>query len=315
MKKLVLITAAILTSLTLAYAQGGMGYNHGGQHHGGHHTSGTVGYNAAAGQGQLAMHPEDFRMALDRIRMQSFDEGRLSVARQVARTNQLRSRQVMRIMRQFSFESTRLKFAKFAYRTRSVVDPQNYFQVNEAFSFNSSVRKLDMFIASLDGAPAGGGSCSSGVTTYSTGTMTATGGVRPSVIHHGGGGNVGINHGAPTHGGGYYGGSHGGMNPGVGHNMAAGFNQSEFQCMIRDLRNICFDSERLATAKRRVCTKPLTSRQVLRIAQLFSFESNRLDFAKHAYLQTCDKQNYFMVNDAFSFNSSVRNLECYINSL
>ena len=313
MKKLVLLTAMILSSMTLAVAQ--MGYNHGS------HQSGNVGFNSGAGSGYApqaqAMHPEDFRAALDRIRHQSFDDGRLAVAKQVARTNSLRSRQVMRVMRTFSFESTRLKFAKFAYRTRSVVDPQNYYVVNEAFNFSSSVRNLDQFIASLD-RPAGG-SCSAGpavgtTTTYTTGTMTVSGGIQPANIHPGNmhpanGGNVGINHGS-----GYYGGSHGGMNPG-GHTMAAGFSQQEFNCIIRDLRQICFDREKLAVAKQKMCTKPVTSQQVLRILNLFSFESSKLDFAKHVYLQTCDKHNFYMVYDAFSFNSSIRNLECYINSL
>lgn len=303
MKKLVLITAMILTSLSTLVAQHGMGYNSG-SHHGG-----NVGYNHGADVGPPAMHPQDFAQALDQIRYQSFDESRLSVARQVASNNALKSRQVMRIMRQFSFESTRLKFAKFAYRTRAVVDVQNYHVVNQAFSFSSSVRKLDQFIASID-RPVGGGSCGTGtVSTYQVGTLTVSGGIQPAGNVHPQG-NVGINHGQ---GGGYYSGSHGGMNP-SGH-AAAGMSEYEFNCILNDLRKICFDSEKLAVAKQKVCTRSVTSRQVLQIARLFSYESSKLDFAKAAYIQTCDKQNYYIVNDAFSFSSSVRNLECYIATI
>lgn len=307
MKKLVLITAMIFSSLSIAVAQHGMGYNSGS------HYGGNVGYNSGADVGPPAMHQEQFRRALDQIRYQSFDDGRLSVARQVARNNNLRSRQVMRIMKQFSFESTRLKFAKFAYRSGSVVDAHNYHIVNEAFSFSSSVRKLDQFISSV-GRPAQsvGGSCGTGVSTYQSGTLTVSGGVVPSGGYHNSG-TVGYNSG--SHGGGYYSGSHGGMNPAPAHHAAAGFSTQEFNCLINDLRQICFDSERLAVAKRKVCTRSLKSCEVVRIMHLFSFESNKLDFAKAAYLQTCDKQNYYLVNDAFSFSSSVRNLECYIRSL
>ena len=36
---------------------------------------------------------------------------------------------------------------------------------------------------------------------------------------------------------------------------------------------------------------------------LFTFENNRLEIAKYAYGKTVDKGNYFVVNDAFTFNS------------
>jgi hypothetical protein len=47
-------------------------------------------------------------------------------------------------MQQFSFESTRLDFARFAYAY--VVDPQSYFMVNNAFAFSSSVDDLNRFL-------------------------------------------------------------------------------------------------------------------------------------------------------------------------
>ncbi len=312
MKKLVLITAMLLSSLSIVVAQPGVGYNSGS------HYGGNVGYNSGADLGPPAMHPQQFQQALVQIRNQSFDGSRLTVARQIARSNNLRSQQVMRIMKQFSFESNRLQFAKFAYSSGSVVDIQNYHVVNQAFSFSSSVRQLDQFIASAGPAQGVGGSCGTGVSTYQSGTLTVTGGMSPAGGVHHGGGNVGYNAGANgSSGSGYYGGGHGGMNPAPAPapHAAAGFSSYEFNCLINDLKRICFDSEKLAVAKQKICTRSLKSCEVVRIMQLFSFESSRLDFAKAAYLQTCDKQNYYLVNDAFSFSSSIYNLECYIRSL
>lgn len=315
MKKLVLFTAMILSSFALVVAQSGMGYHGQGQQ------GGNTGYNYGANVGPPVMNQQEFSSALQHIRSQSFEDGKLRVAKQVTRGNALRSNQVKRVARQFSFESTRLKFAKFAYQR--VSDPHNYYVVNEAFSFSSSVRNLDRFIASR-GAPVqqSGASCGTGYNSggnsngsYQSGTLTVSGGIRPADVgHQGGNGNVGYNSGAS--GGGYYGGSHGGMASGSGHpGMMVAFSQDQFECVLRDMRRISFDREKLAYAKKKICNRSITSRQVKRMMKQFSFEGSRLELAKSSYLQTCDKQNYYIVNDAFCFSSSVRKLECYIATL
>jgi hypothetical protein len=45
---------------------------------------------------------------------------------------------------------------------------------------------------------------------------------------------------------------------------------------------------------------------------LFTFENNRLDIAKYAYGKTVDKGNYFIMNDAFTFNNNKEKLSEYI---
>lgn len=90
------------------------------------------------------MDDRSFGMALQQIGRQSFESNRLQVAQQIAMSNPLSSAQVASIMQQFSFESTRLDFARFAYGY--VVDPQRYFMVNNAFAFSSSVDDLNRFL-------------------------------------------------------------------------------------------------------------------------------------------------------------------------
>lgn len=90
--------------------------------------------------------PDDvsFSYMLHSIASQSFESNRLQVAQQIAMSNRLRSDQIAAIIGRFSFESTRLEFAKFAYSR--VIDPYNYFVVNNAFRFSSSVDELHRFI-------------------------------------------------------------------------------------------------------------------------------------------------------------------------
>ncbi len=40
----------------------------------------------------------------------------------------------------------------------------------------------------------------------------------------------------------------------------------------------------------------------------------RLDFAKYAYAYTLDLRNYYKLNDAFTFESSIDELDKYIRS-
>ncbi|HNQ83646.1 MAG TPA: DUF4476 domain-containing protein, partial [Bacteroidales bacterium] len=54
--------------------------------------------------------------------------------------------------------------------------------------------------------------------------------------------------------------------------------------------------------------------QVKEIMKLFSFEESRLEFAKYAYGYTYDLSNFYIVNDAFSFESSIDELNKYIRS-
>ena len=86
-----------------------------------------------------------------------------------------------------------------------------------------------------------------------------------------------------------------------------------FQSAKATISNESFDETRLSTAKSIIASNCLTSDQVLEICKLFSFEQSRLDFAKCAYGKTVDQNNYFKVNNAFSFSASKDELNNYIS--
>ena len=86
----------------------------------------------------------DFSSALGTIRGQSFEETKLNTAKQIAGSNCLSTGQITQICQLFSFEESKLDFAKFAYN--NCTDPRSYFKVNNVFSFSSSSDELNQFL-------------------------------------------------------------------------------------------------------------------------------------------------------------------------
>ena len=87
------------------------------------------------------MSTNDFTAAKQTITKQKFDDTKLSTANQIISSNYLSAAQIKELMLLFSFEDTRLKLAKQAYS--KCTDPNNYFIVNDAFTFSSSVEELN----------------------------------------------------------------------------------------------------------------------------------------------------------------------------
>lgn len=102
------------------------------------------GSNGGDGCNGWPMNATNFAAALKSISNSSFDETRLSTAKSISSKNCLSSDQVMKICKLFSFEDSKLAFAKHAYSR--ITDQKNYFKVNEVFSFDSSKEELNSFI-------------------------------------------------------------------------------------------------------------------------------------------------------------------------
>jgi hypothetical protein len=86
-----------------------------------------------------------------------------------------------------------------------------------------------------------------------------------------------------------------------------------FEAALASISSKSFESSKLTIAKQIAASNCLLCKQVKEIMKLFSFESNRLDFARFAYKYTWDINNYFLLNDAFEFESSIDELNKYIN--
>lgn len=136
----------------------------------------------------------------------------------------------------------------------------------------------------------------------------------------GNGGNVGTinygNNGNGNHGHGnhcgttypnYPNGGNGGYYP------APNTNAVYFSQFVSSLKAESFDSNRLQNAKVYASKANLSASQIKEIAATFTFDSNRLDWAKSAYSACYDKGNYFLLRDTFTFSSNYSALQDYIS--
>jgi hypothetical protein len=90
------------------------------------------------------MSEQDFQSAKMSISSKSFEDSKLTMAKQVLTSNCMLCSQVRDLMNLFSFEATKLDFAKFAFSR--VFDQGNYYKLNDAFTFESSIDELNDYI-------------------------------------------------------------------------------------------------------------------------------------------------------------------------
>lgn len=91
-----------------------------------------------------------------------------------------------------------------------------------------------------------------------------------------------------------------------------GTNDQAFGQFLQLLDNESFDSRKLELANSYVNKTNLSAQQIADISKKFTFDSNRLDWAKHAYNKCYDKANYFLLKSTFTFSSNYSALEEYM---
>ncbi|HLP49327.1 MAG TPA: DUF4476 domain-containing protein [Chitinophagales bacterium] len=89
-------------------------------------------------------------------------------------------------------------------------------------------------------------------------------------------------------------------------------NPNDFGQLKRTIDNAGFESTRLTIFKQAAAYNYFTTAQVRELMDLFWFENTKLEVAKVAYNKTIDQNNYYLVNNEFSFSSSVNQLGEYI---
>ncbi len=88
--------------------------------------------------------------------------------------------------------------------------------------------------------------------------------------------------------------------------------QADFEAAKRTINESAFEDTKLKTAKSIVSANCVSTDQVIAICNLFTFEDNRLAFAKYAYKHTTDPKNYFKVGNVFTFSSNKDELSEFI---
>lgn len=91
-------------------------------------------------------------------------------------------------------------------------------------------------------------------------------------------------------------------------------NSSDYNAAMSTIKKQSFEDTRLKTAKQVIAANCLNVDQIMQIANTFSFEDNKLDFAKFAYDYCIEPRNYFKLNGIFNFSSNVDELSDYVQS-
>ncbi len=92
------------------------------------------------------MNSGDFRSAKGTVANASFEDTKLSTAKTVITANCMSTNQIIEICKLFSFEESKLDFAKAAYDRTT--DKGNYFKVGNVFTFDASRTELNEYISS-----------------------------------------------------------------------------------------------------------------------------------------------------------------------
>ncbi len=116
-----------------------------GNNNGGYNGNNNGNYNRGNGGCNNAMPVGDFNAAKQTIQKASFEDTKLSTAKTVLSSNCMSTEQVIQVCKLFSFEQSKLDFAKYAYDR--CPDRGNYFKVGNIFSFDASRTELNEYIS------------------------------------------------------------------------------------------------------------------------------------------------------------------------
>jgi hypothetical protein len=90
--------------------------------------------------------------------------------------------------------------------------------------------------------------------------------------------------------------------------------QSKVDNIKNAIDNESFSSNKMQVAKQATKNKCLTTAQVIEIAEMFSFEDDKLEYVKYAYDYTYDRDNYYQVNSIFSFSATKDKLNAFLST-
>jgi Domain of unknown function (DUF4476) len=88
----------------------------------------------------------------------------------------------------------------------------------------------------------------------------------------------------------------------------------EFEVLKEKIKQNTFEKGKLEAAKNLTRENVLTSNQIAEITRMFSFDTNRLDYAKFAYDFVYDRENYYAIGDAMSFEGNKKELIRFIEN-
>ncbi len=108
------------------------------EYHGNNYSGGTI------SRCPVAMSATEFAEAMESIKSKSFEDTKLTTAKQICKSSCMTADQIRDINKSFGFEDSRLEFAKYAYDY--VYDASKYYKVNDSFQFEMTIEELDEYL-------------------------------------------------------------------------------------------------------------------------------------------------------------------------
>ncbi|WP_431136992.1 DUF4476 domain-containing protein [Psychroserpens mesophilus] len=90
--------------------------------------------------------------------------------------------------------------------------------------------------------------------------------------------------------------------------------RTDFNQALESIKSKTFSDSKLTLAKQITKGNCLTSAQIAQVVNLFDFEDTRLEYAKFAYTYCFNPENYWKVNNSFQFESTIDELNEYMES-
>ncbi|CAI8809288.1 DUF4476 domain-containing protein [Chryseobacterium sp. IT-36CA2] len=107
-----------------------------------------------------------------------------------------------------------------------------------------------------------------------------------------------------------------GNQPGGGYNNGNAMDTQSFRHFFDTMmQNERFDDGKITMINQQMRVSMFTAAQIRDLVKSISFDNNKLALAKSMYRNCADKEHYFLVTDAFDFESSKRELMEYISKL
>lgn len=89
-------------------------------------------------------------------------------------------------------------------------------------------------------------------------------------------------------------------------------NATSFNNAVNSIQGRSFEDSKKTMALQVIRANCLTTNQIKKLLQGFSFEQTKVELAKAAYSRCIDQQNYVQINDVFTFEGSIDELNSFI---
>lgn len=228
-----------------------------------------------------SLNDADFTKLCNHIRAKSTDDHRKHAIEHAVKPYMLKAGQALQLTKLCESEKNRLDVAEYLFSY--TCDRANYLILKEAFTSDAYAVEFSNYIAEK-----------------SLHEYDAT---QENEKHHGHGEKT-VHHAeryadAPP--------------PGTCYCVNNGFGDEEFNRLKAGIAAQTFTDTRKAVTRQGITERCITTDQAIELLSFYVFESDRLEMAKTLFDYVGDKEHYYKINEVFSFQSSVNELNRYIS--